>query len=165
MYPNLECTTVTLWWILLGYYFWDAFPDAEQPPTYANGHNSSRLNVVLQYLRHENAWDFSTAAHVEFKSTNAGPEKLRECEAQLQNGAATLLNVEGPGQIYSLSIAGCLCRAFMYTKLPGGSVTQIPLTGEGGSSLDTNLDYMDIYDMDEGRLINSILRDIREAIG
>lgn len=165
MYPHLECTTVSLWGILLNYFFWDVYPTAEQPPSYLPGHNSSRLDVVLRYLRDIDDWKFSTAAHIEYKKPSAGPDELRICEAQLQNKATTLFDTEGLGSIWSLSINGSLCRVFKYEKAPGAPLMQIMLTGQGGSSLDVEMDYMNINDEDEGELINSILRDIRESMG
>lgn len=164
-FSHLECTTVSLWGLLLAYFFWDVPPQAEQPPTFESDSNRTRLDVVLKYLRDQNDWEFTTAAHIEYKKPDATPDDLRLCEAQLQNGASTLFSKIGSGELFSLSIYGCFCRVFKYTKTQGGPLMQVALTGEGGSSLDRDRDYMDITDEDEGELINSILRDIRESMG
>jgi hypothetical protein len=166
MYSHLECTTVTLWRIIFSYFFWNVFPDAEQPPTYGEGNNSTRLDIVLRYVSDPNAWAFTTAAHIESKAPNAAQDRLDECETQLQRGAATLFAIEGPGGIHSLSIADSFCRVFTFAKnAPGGPVMERHLTGEGGSGIDLGIYYLDITDEEEGRLVNSILRDMRQSMG
>jgi hypothetical protein len=166
-YPEAEHTAVGLMVSVQNIFLWE--PEIqncpEKPPTNNQEDSRRRVDMITYYLKQpQHDWKWHVGAVWEVKKKHAGPADVTTCETQLLD-ACNRLFAATTGSCFAFAVIGNKWRAYKYTMPTVGGLgtfTCLIRNPDHTGNLDA---YMDIGDTDEGPVINSIVRDLREDMG